>query len=208
MSLDKIVSIGGVKTTLRDRYLRGIDFTRPEVLFASSFCVDLSIVTSDGFMCIGKRGSNVLNYKGLYSVPVMETVHPQQDVRADGTIDVFSAALRGAQEEAGIEVGIEDIEFYSLHVDPVLYIHGLTGAIMADGLSRSDLISRRSVGVKDKWESSELVFVHFKPRDVAEALRELGGISQITPSSFVCIVQTLVSEFGYKSVENAFKDVF
>lgn len=207
MSLDTTVSVGGFQTTLRDRYLRGSDLARPVTIFATSFCVDLSLVTSDGFLAIAKRSSHTLNYKGYYAVPIMETVHPGKDKTPDGELDVFATALRGVAEEVGLEVKLDEVQFFSLHVDPRLYIYGLTGAVVSEKFSRNDLMSRRSMGVKDKWESPELLFIDFSPHKVAEALRELGGVQHITPSSFVSIIQTLIHEFGAKAVEKAFMKI-
>lgn len=204
MSLNKLVPHNGSSITLRDKYLRGVDLRIPKPYFATSFCVDLAVVTKDNYLVLSKRSELAMSYKGCYAVAVLETVNPYKDRNEKGELDVFKTAQRGAQEEVGIDVNMNEIRFFSLHVDTSLYLYGLTGAIFSEQFTRDDVIARRSVGIKDKWESRELYYVDFKPEKVVKTLGEIGGINHINPSSFTSIVQALIHEHGASAVEKAF----
>jgi hypothetical protein len=211
MSLDKIVP--GIKThepiTVHEKYLFGTDYISPVSHIATSFGVNLAVTTKDGYLVITQRGLHgVANYRNTYSVPVCESVNPHIDRDENGLVDLFRTAKRGAKEEMGIDVVSEEVKFFSLEVDVNWYLYGLSGLIVSTRYTRNDLISLRSTGIKDKWETQKLYFVKFSPQKVALFIKEKGGISKFNPASFVSIIQSLVYEFGYKSVERAFSQFF
>ena len=209
MSLrDSLPDENGLSTTVFEKYLSKTNYKKPTPFLATSFGVNLSVITNDGYLVIGKRGhQGISHYRDHYQVPICESVHTIMDARDSSSIDIYNTARRGAKEELGIDVQSKEIRIFSLCVDTTWYLYGVTGVIFSDTYSRHDIISRRSVGIKDKWETSELLFIHLNPYDVVSTLRDIGGPSHWHPASFVAIVQTLVNYFGITPVEEAFNDI-
>jgi hypothetical protein len=209
MSLNKTLpasNISDLSTTVRDKYLRGTDYKSPVPFIATSFGINLCVITKDGYLILAKRGHHGMSsYRGDFAVPVCESLNPLADKDKDGSLDIFKAAQRGAREELGISVDENEIRFFSLQVDTNWYLYGLSGVIVSEKYTQSDIVSIRSVGIKDKWETDNLQFIKFNPKQIASFIRDMGGPSKLNPSSFVSVTQTLIYEYGHKTVENAFK---
>lgn len=206
LSLNEMVSDDNSSSiTVREKHLRRTDFRRPLPYLATSFGINMTLVTKDGYFVLAKRGQRgVSSYQGMFTVPILESVNPYLDLNDRKQIDLFTTAKRGAHEELGIEVEIDEIKFFALQVDTLWYMYGMTGAIFTEHFTRDDVIARRSTGTKDKWEADDLRYIKFNPQSVSQAMKEMGGDSQINPSAFASIIHTLISEFGTIEVEKAF----
>lgn len=205
---ETVPSENGLSETVWERYLAKTDYQKPVPFMATSFGVNLAVVTSDGYLVIAKRGREGLShYRDHLQVPVCESVHPVKDLGDDSQIDIYRTATRGAREEIGVEVKASEVRFFCLCVDTTWYLYGLTGAIYLEGYTKHDIISRRSIGIKDKWEVCEPIYLRLDPKEIVHTLTEMGGPSRWHPASFVSVVQTLVNQFGISAVENAFKSV-
>jgi len=209
MSLNQLVPDDkGSFISVRDKYLRGTDYRKPVAEIATSFAVNLAVVTKDGYLVIGKRGQRGIScYPGCYTVPVNECVHPKKDAAGTGYIDVFRTAKRGINEELNVEAENNEIVFFTLGLDTEWYFYALTGMLRSGQFTKDDIIARMSRGAKDKWETTELYYLQFNPAKVAKELRNMGTVSRWHPVAFVCVIQTLIHEFGRRSVERAFKSL-
>ncbi len=205
---ETIPSRNGLSTTVWEKYLSATDLRKPTPFMATSFGVNLAVVTSDGYLVIGKRGHRGLShYRDHLQVPICESVHPYMDSMDGSRIDIHKTAIRGAKEELGVEVKSDEVRFFSLCVDTTFYLYGLTGVIYMEAVTKHDIISRRSIGIKDKWEISELFYLRLDPKEIVLALKNMGGPSLWHPASFVSVVQTLVNLFGVSLVEDSFKTI-
>ncbi len=208
MSLNESVDLESGPATIRDLYVSGRDYRKPNPVIATSFGINLAVITSDRFTMLARRGTAGLsNYSGRMAVPVGESVQPDFDRSGVSEISLFDTAMRGAREELNLDIVQSEIAFYSLAVDTTWYFYGLTGAIFCSKYSRDDVIAHRSVGAKDKWEHGDIAFVKFDPTSVARYLRDMGGVFQLTPFSFVSLTQALMATYGEMSVMNAFKKI-
>ena len=190
--------------TLKHKYLSGRSLTDPCKFIATSFGVNLCVITSDNYTLIGKRSDIVSNYRRRFQVGVCESVIPTLDSDPDtNPIDLYRTAIRGAQEELGIEIQKKNVRFFSLCVDVDYYLYGLTGMIETDR-TLAQLQSRRSLGFKDKIESSEMVPLEFNPKAILKFIENNGGGSEWHPASFVATIQSLVNHYGIKPVEKIF----
>ena len=204
MSLNQSIDTDDGPATLRDLHLASRDYRSPNPQIATSFGVNLALITADRFTMLGRRGiSDLSNYSGKLAVPVGESVHPEFDRINKNEIDFYATAIRGAREELNLEVFKEEIQFYSLAVDTAWYFYGFTGAIHSR-YSRDDIIARRSIGTKDRWEHREIIFVKFEPSAVSNFVKQEGGASEFSPSSFVGLTQALIATYGEKMTLNAF----
>lgn len=194
--------------TLRAKYLGSSSYRTPNPNFATSFGVNLTIVTDDEYLIITRRGeTGVSHYHGAYAVPVMESVNPKLDRDVNQQLDIFETARRGLHEEFGIhDVAKESIKLFTLQVDTRHYLYGFTGFFFAEGYSRDLTEGIRSRGVRDWWESPEHTYVQFNPRSVAKFVKDHGGVARFHPTSFVSICQSLIYRFGQRETNNAFKE--
>lgn len=192
--------------TLRAKYLGRGSYRKPNPFFATSFGVNVAVVTNDEYIVIGRRSDHrVSHYHGALAVPVMESVNPMRDRNPVGQLDVYEAASRGLREELGVEIQDKrDIRFFTLCVDNRHYLYGLTGLVRVEQYSRNNISALRSQGVRDWWENPDLYFLPFDPQSVGEFIKREGGPAVFHPTSFVAIVQALVYECGEKAVVKAF----
>lgn len=202
MSLDETIRIEhGKTTTVREKYLCNIRYDLPVPEFASALAVNLTVITSDGFIIVSKRAPEVSGYAGYLSPAINECVNPASDRGANGTISLLATAQRGASYELNIEITESEVVFFTLGVDTRWYYYGVTGLIRSKSFSKDDIRTRQSLGSKEHWEASEYYFLPHDPDQVAKFMSKYSKIEKWNPIGVVCLVQTLVLEFGIKTVE-------
>jgi len=205
MSLNESIDTEDGPATVRDLHLLSRNYRTPNPHIATSFGVNLALITSDRFAMLGRRGiSGLSNYAGRLAVPIGESVHPEFDRIQASQIDLYATAIRGAREELNLDVSREEVSYYSLAVDTTWYFYGLTGAVFSR-FSRDDIIARRSIGAKDRWEHSEMTYIGFDPTSIATYIKREGGPSALTPSSFVSLTQALIATYGQTATLSAFQ---
>ena len=150
MSLDdETQTEQGKKITIRDKYLRHLRYEIPIPEFTSAFGVNLSVITSDGFIVAAKRATmGVTPYPGYISAAINECMNPILDRNANGALSLVTTAQRGASHELNIEITEGEIVFFTVGMDPQTYAYQLTGLIRSKNFSRDDIISRRSVVIR------------------------------------------------------------
>ncbi len=206
MSLDELISVEqGRTTTVRERYLRNIRYESPIPEFASAFSINLNVITSDGYIVIGKRAEGMGGYPGYIFPAINEVVNPVADRSAIGTLSLFATAQRGASHELNIEISEDELVFFTLGVDTRWYFYELTGLIRSKTYSRDDILSRRSLGSKERWESTELYFLPHDPESMAKFMRDISRTEKWGPVGVVCLVQTMILEFSEKVTERALR---
>ncbi|HEY7225229.1 MAG TPA: hypothetical protein VH561_16780 [Micromonosporaceae bacterium] len=209
MSLDNRIDSPGGPITIRDKYLGGRGYRSPNPLIATSFGVNLALVTHDRYTFLSRRGTAGLSsYAGKFAVPIAESVHPAFDASGSGRIDFALTAQRGAMEEVNIEVKRDEIALFSLVVDTTWYLYGLTGAVYSSTYGRDDVIAARSLGTKDRWEADQMLPIPFSPTDIARFIKDNGGTDQFSPSSIVAVVQALIHYFGERTTYRTFRSEF
>jgi len=203
---DPIETEDGNKSTLRELYLRNTTYDRPNPLLATSFAVNLAVLTADNYLLYGKRGHNgITNYASSFTVPVNECVNPDKDNDERGDVDIWKTAIRGAKEELGIEVTADEIEFFTLGVDPALYFYGLTGVIRLKEYTRDGIFNRRSTGeTRDRMELESLFALKIEAK-ASNVFDHTGGMRVWHPAGAVALLQALIKEVGAKQIEKALK---
>lgn len=182
MSLDEPINIEQAKViTVRDKYLRNIRYETPIPEFASAFPINLNVITSDGYIVISKRAETTGGYPDYIFPAINEIVNPVADRSAIGTMSLFTTAQRGASHELNIEIAEDELIFFTLGVDTRWYFYGLTGLIRSKTFSRDDILSRRSLGSKERWESPELYFLPHDPESIAKFMREISRTEKWDP---------------------------
>lgn len=203
---DKIKTNQGTEVTVRERYLRSLQFNTPLPEFASALAINLSLITSDGFIVVSKRATDGIGgYAGYMAPAINECINPVSDRSVHGTLSLSATAQRGASHEHNIEITDDELSFFTVGVDPKWYFWGVTGLIRSKTFSRADILSRRSIGSKEQWESDNIYFLPHNPDSIAKFMSDISESERWQPIGVVCLVQTMVAEFGLKATERALR---
>ncbi len=156
----QLVTDLNVGNPTRDRYAALTDCTlQPIPEFSSILGVNLVLVTRDNRLVVTKRNPFVHSGPGKLHCSVAENLLRPTDAGPDQAPDPFRTALRGAQEELGIVLAAENLEFIAFGVEPVLCQYTLTGWCQINATAK-ELEAIRAFGVpKDKWENQKLIFL-------------------------------------------------
>ena len=201
---DPMQAEDGKTVTVFDRHLRNLNFASPIPEFASAFAIQTSVITKDGFIVVSKRATEGIDsYPGHLAPAINECVNPVSDRDASGAISLYATTRRGASHELNIDITEDELVFFTLGVDIRWYMYTLTGMVRSKSFTRDDLLRRRSVGSKEAWEAEKYYFLPFEPFEVAKFMREVSSTEKWAPYGVVCLIQTLISEFGVKITERA-----
>jgi hypothetical protein len=166
---EQIVTDLNINNPVRDRLARGAKLAeKPVEEFSSILAINLSLVTKDGFLVVSERSSKAHVAGNTLHTSVGENMIRPTDANSQGSPDPFRAAIRGAQEELGIEIDYKDVKFIAFGVHPLLCQYSLLGWVQIN-YTRDQVSDLRRLGVpKDKWESKTLHYVPFNPLSVAD----------------------------------------
>lgn len=192
--------------TLRKKYFENEDWKAPERYFSHSFGVNIVVITKDNQIILTRRSESVGVNKQMYHISVNEGVNRTFDRGVDTQApNVYRAAIRGLIEELGIQnVEEDDITYLSFGVDTRYSQWGLLGKAKVDKTAQ-EIFDWRSRGVKDKWETEEIVAIPYEVKDVVKFVAEH---QPWTPAGITCIYHVLVSEFGREKVESTIQRYF
>jgi hypothetical protein len=189
---------------LRATYFEKFDWHQPLEPFSTSFGINITVLTSDDHVVLTRRSGIVGSRLGEHNISVNEGLTEFIDRgKHHDAPNVYDCAIRGAQEELGLELTQADIRFLSFGVDTHYAQWGLLG--MAKTRSTIEEIQQwRSRGVKDKWENEKLYPLKFDLEQIVEFVLTR---SPWAPGGITCLYHTLVHEFGHAKVEKTIKRV-
>lgn len=198
MQLDRSLDSG---ETIREKYLAYDKLETIQPFLANGFGVVLVIITNDEEVILTKRANTSGARGDEFDVSVVEGVHPTLDLAhgSDGP-DLFSAAVRGAKEELGIEINKEEVSFLGYGIDMDYYQWNMIGFAHLP-LSSVEIKSIRSRGAPDKWESTLLTFENFTPKNIARIILEVDMWS----TAKVALYWTAVRGLGKTNIDRAIK---
>ncbi len=158
---------------VRERYARNTDITqRPVPEFSSILGVNLNIITVDGYLVIAERSNQTDVAAGKLHTSVAENMLRPTDAGTNGAPDPFRCAVRGVQEELGLVLNIDNVEFTAFGVQPELCQYSLIGSARVPE-TRAEVEEIRSQAIpKDKCENRRLIFVPCNPNAIAEFMHE------------------------------------
>lgn len=156
----QLVTDLNVGNPVRDKFAESSDCTvRPIPEFSSILGVTLVLVTRDNYLVVTDRNPLLQSGAGKLHCSVAENLLRPTDVGPNQAPDPFRAALRGAQEELGIVLKPEELEFIAFGVEPTLCQYTLIGWAQIDATAK-ELEELRALAVpKDKWENRGLIFL-------------------------------------------------
>ena len=204
MSLDYNIMQPPAIMTIRQKYLQGCDLVQPVPFLSNGFGISLAIITKDRKLILSWRSDHAGARPGELDVSVVEAVHPLND-RSTTSLnpDLYRTAIRGIQEEIGIDALQENITFLGFGVDIEYYQWNIVGIVRISDTAQKALENRRS-GLSGKWEAKNLEVIEAEPRNVFSYIKD----KKIWSTGLLTIYWALVYEYGRKRVDMAAKAVF
>jgi len=203
-ALDEPMVIDGQQTTLRQAYAKDVDLrVHPVDQFATHFGVAIQVVTSDNLMIVSERGDTAVDANVLFP-SVAESGSRPVDGDDRQVPHPNRTATRGIYEELAIELSPNDINWISFGANAVLCEYGMIGWVRLK-IPWQQVLVRREAGLpKDTWESARLHAIPFSPTSVARFMATNGPWS---PFAIVAIYHTLLVEFTWEEVNQAFEKI-
>ncbi len=203
-SLDVNLSKPPATLTLRQKYLQNQDLSQPLPFLANGFGVVLVIITGDQKIILSRRQDSSGMRPGEVDVSVVEGLHPTLDRSIkQRTPDLYHAAIRGTQEELGIELVQDDITFLGFGVDVEYYQWNILGMARTSDTA-TQILERRKRGGGGKWELKTLEIIDSNPKVVLSYIQK----EKIWSTAIVAIYWALVHEYGKKQVDKIAKEIF
>lgn len=183
------------------------DWNSPIVSMSCSMGVDLSVITSDNYILLTQRGTNLSVNQSMFSNSVSEAVSPLLDRSTSSQApDLYRCASRGLSEELGLRESVDffisDILFLSFTVDTHYALYVLRGLVKVNQ-SAEEILDRWHAGVKDKMENKQIFAVPFTPEDVCSFVFSHKPFC----AGLVCLYHTLVHNFGREHVNSAISNL-
>lgn len=197
MQLDRQLDSG---ESIREKYIPD-ELEKIQPLLANGFGVVLVVITDDEDVILTKR-TQVSGARGNeLDVSVVEGVHPTLDLdhASDGP-NLFNVAVRGANEELGINIDENLVRFLGYGIDLDYYQWNMIGFAHLPQSSK-EIKSIRSRGTSGKWENTLLIYEKFTPKNIARLIIE----KDMWSTARVALYWTAVRELGKMNIDRAIK---
>jgi hypothetical protein len=195
------------KSSVRQRYLydeavtaEAIDRPLPEL--ANGLGVALLVFTDDDKVILARRRTTARARPGERDVSVVEGLHTEHDRSAADALDVISSAVRGCEEELGIQVGRRDVKILALGVDMTYYQWSFLGLVNAP-YTAAQILDRHALHARDRWEA-RLEAVPADPRAVFQRFKQDG----VWDLGLVTAYLALCHRVGAEAVHRAAVEVY
>jgi hypothetical protein len=189
---------------MHETYLADAEWDEAVPLFAHSFSVLLTLLTSDGHTILVQRGKSLECRPNVFDVSLAEGLsRPVDRSTTSQAPDIYRCAIRGLAEELGLhapaDFSASDIQFLSFAVDTEFCMWGLFGTVKLQRRAEEVLENLRR-SVRDRFESRRVFSVPFTPEEVCSSVFSHEPFS---PGGLVCLYHALVHEFGREQVNSA-----
>jgi transcriptional regulator with XRE-family HTH domain len=189
---------------MREKYLADAEWDEAMPLFAHSFSILLTLVTSDGQTILVQRGKSLGCRPNVFDVSLAEGLsRPVDRGTTDQAPDVYRCAIRGLAEELGLHAPADfspsDLFFLSFAVDTDYCMWGLFGMVKIQRRAEEILENVRR-NVRDRFESRGIFSVPFTPKEVCSFVF---SHEPFAPGGLVCLYHALVHEFGSEQINAA-----
>lgn len=200
MQLDYKLSSG---KTIREKYIPRYNLEQVQPILANGFGVVLVVITGDEEVILIKRASTSGARANGFDVSVVEGVHPtlDQDPLNEGP-NLFKAAIRGAYEELGLEIDEKQIRFLGYGIDLDFYQWNIIGHVHIKETAK-EVVAIRSRGASGKWESKQIVFENFTPKNIAHLI----VYKPMWSTAKVALYWTAVKHLGKNNIDRAIKNL-
>jgi 8-oxo-dGTP pyrophosphatase MutT (NUDIX family) len=196
---------------VRDRYLSNCTWKAPVQPFANCLSVNVMVLTTDGRIVGQRRAKDPIligMYAGYYSLAFGETLSRDKDPFVGLRSGIFSAcAVRGLDEEVGLEISPTRLTFISLQVTEEFAQWGLI-AIAKTSQTFSEIKQRAEIpSTTHRWEFESLHPIPFDPELTAPAMHRLSrGVENWVPGSYAGAALSLI--YAYPAERQRILDNF
>lgn len=169
----QIITDLNVNNPVREKYAQATDITvSPVPEFSSILGININVITSDGYIIVTERSPNLPVGAGKLHTSLAEGLLRPTDSDAQGAPNPFRCALRAGQEELGIVLAPENIEFTAFGVHPQLCQYSLIGWTRINE-KKEEIDNLWQLAVpKDKWENRRLLFIPCNPKTIAQFISD------------------------------------
>lgn len=186
---------------LRGKYLAETEWDEAVPMFAHSFSVLLTLITSDNQTILVQRGKSLGCRPNVFDVSLAEGLsRPVDRSTTSQAPDVYRCAIRGLAEELGLntpaDYSTSDILFTTFAVDTEFSMWGLFGLVKLQRGAEEVLENLRR-SVRDRFEHRKIFSVPFTPEEICTFIFSHEPFS---PGGLVCLYHALVHEFGSERV--------
>jgi hypothetical protein len=214
----------GQPQTLKERYLSDYNPFAPIPQLAQSVSGTVLLVSREKngkqHALVFKRSERVGTGIDVYVLSVNETPRrkptPEErkllepvpeklikpDLDEDGNPCIFTAIVRGAKEELGINLPVESIKILSFGLETDRYQYAMIGIAETD-MTMNQVKSAFNEAKDKSFEYSGFAFVPFKPEDIYEFMR---ADRKWGPEAEIGLYQALAYKFGSEYVQRVFRD--
>lgn len=200
----QIITDLNINHPIREKYAKSTILTEhPVPEFASCIGISLNLITKDGFLIVAERSLQTFVAGGKLQSSVAENFLRPTDGGKDGAPDPFRCALRGVQEELGLQLNYQDIFFTTFILASEYCQYYFIGTIETQ-YDRAEIEDIRRIAIpKDKWETRRIIFIPCNPKSIAEfALSHWDHWEQIGIASVILSLYDL--KYSEKEIHAAF----
>jgi len=196
--LDVPLTIEGTQTTLRRRYQTNTLRESPIPRTASAFGVTIQFVTSDRQTAFVRRGPTATDPNAMFCS--MGESSSQFDL-IDGVLSPVHIAVRGVEEEYGISIRPDQVEWTAFLATTSHGQYHLSGIVRLP-ITGDELLAMHTAGIgEDHWEIGTLYLCPFDPQSVAHFLEQT---PRWIPLGLATVYHALFADFGWERVQEAF----
>lgn len=195
-NLDKVLSNG---QTIRSKYLKGHPLEVPFKPLSNGFGVAIVVITSDNKVILTRRSIDSGIRPNELDISIVEAIHMPTDAGGNGSHkgpDLYKTAIRGAKEELGLNVGVEDVKLLCYGVDYKYYQWNMLGIIESNSNS-TQIMSNRTRGISGKWELDNLQFYNFEIKEIMNIIKN----ESIWDTGKAALYMALVHRYGKERVD-------
>ena len=194
-------------TTLRREFLStpaavAESVRRPLPFLANGVGIVLLAFTDDDKVLLVHRRLESCARPGECDVTVVEGIDANFDSGGAGRLDIYATAVRGCQEELGVDVSASDVSILAFGVDMRYYQWNFLGLVDIR-LIADEVIARHAMHAKDRWEG-KLEPVKLDAVSIFERLRQ----DKIWDCGLVTTYLALCKKCGVRTTREASDKVF
>ncbi|WP_250030266.1 hypothetical protein [Paractinoplanes maris] len=188
-------------STLRGKYIGDRDYEDVPPFMSSSFGTNVALISADDQLIVARRSNHVGSRPGVWNSSANEAMSRDLDPDGRNPPDIYRVMRRGIREELGVDEREYLLELLAISLDTDMHQWGALFVGTLRSMKGSEVIAKRSRGVADKFENTELKLIPFDPDSVFRFIGEEWDRNMLAPHTPALCYLALVNKFGRRQVE-------
>lgn len=169
---------------------------QPDSLLATDFGLIINVVTADNQVIVARRSSEAYGWNGFWHVAVAESV-TLTDADNKGGISFSSVVRRALEEELGLKLDDHvirkavKIHTLNVHVKRHSWMLFVNVNLGETEYSFEKINAFRTVGGRDRWESSNLRLIKYEGKSIFD---ELKNEKEWIPFGLLCLMLSAIAD--------------